>query len=144
MASDIKSTGFYKASKNIDGFKTQVETFLSSIKEKNCSSFLKFLSKDTNIFAVFPDGKIARGYDEFVQSQRFWFESVTGSFDYKIHHIDISGEFGFAGVTAELKLPAATGTIYSKIYISFLFEQRGESWFMIHDQNTLIERNELP
>ena len=113
--------------------------FLSSVKERDFSTFERFFRDDLAFTAVLPGGKIINDVPTFMASQSTWFNGKTGSFDFSIKRTEATSELGSVHAVVDYKNIDSAGKPFElEIYISFLFRKVGEKWFLVHDQNTVL------
>ncbi|MCB9254272.1 MAG: DUF4440 domain-containing protein [Bdellovibrionaceae bacterium] len=120
-------------------FETHFSRFLEAVRTRDWKIFNEYLDPETDIIAILPDGKIHKGYEAFLETQKGYFSGKTGVFTYKIQTVEESGEIGFGSIDATYEDVGADGVRFRlTLYISFVFKKRQSGgWYMIHDQNAL-------
>lgn len=129
----------------MNSFEAEVHTFLKSVETRDWPTFKRYLDPEGELIAVLPNGTVHRSYEAFLTSQREYFEGKTSSFTSRVETVLESGNLGFATILATYEDTDAKPTPFqSLLYITFLFSKApGGRWYLIHDQNTLLERKSL-
>lgn len=112
-----------------------VRNMLDSVKEKDFQRFLNFFKERQNIYGIFPAGNDAEGYDSFITSQKSWFGSSTGKFDYNIVRKNEKPDMAHYGVEVNFCSPRNEEF---KLYIGILLQYVDEGWQFVHFQNTVM------
>jgi len=81
------------------------------------------------------EGRLKRSKAEFVDAHRGWF--AMGDWTLQAKPVEIY-EGGSIGV-AVLHLDYREGEKRSESYLTLVFENRGDEWLMVQDQNTPIK-----
>lgn len=115
--------------------------FLNSVRVRDYQKFLSYISENEPITAILPDGRIINNAEEFIQSQTKWFQSTSGGFDFKLQSLFVEQDFGFASILVDFRFKDSQEIPFKMdIYISLIFRKNNEKWYLIHDQNTLIQK----
>ena len=67
-----------------------VQNFYRAVAEKNWEVFLNFLNSNLPFYASLPGSIEIQEVEEFKESQKPWFFSNTGTFDYELINIESS------------------------------------------------------
>lgn len=113
--------------------KSHFTKFLEAFAAKDRKSFLNFIDDRSFLSAIFAEGEVVSGHALFVASQEAWFSSKNGKLSYKVCHLLESGDLGFVSVEAVF---SDMGGDPLKLYISFVFQRYGQTWQLLHLQNT--------
>ena len=72
------------------GIEESVQIFYRAVAEKNWEVFLNFLNSDLPFYASLPGSIEIQEVEKFKESQKPWFFSNTGTFDYELINIESS------------------------------------------------------
>jgi len=120
-------------------FKKLLDTHLNAINKKDITTFLETVCKD-NITLIMPNGKLITNYLEFSELHKAWFADEDWSMDYKTVKID-EREF-LSSVLLEINyhdVDENNEPTLLNYFLYLLFEKINTSWYLIHDQNTIIK-----
>jgi ketosteroid isomerase-like protein len=87
------------------------------------------------LLLIMADGQLKRSKREFVEAHRGWFEMKNWTLQAKPVEIYEGPQLG----VAVLALDYREGDKRSESYLTLVFEQRGDQWLMVQDQNTPIK-----
>ncbi|MEZ4749047.1 MAG: nuclear transport factor 2 family protein [Bdellovibrionota bacterium] len=125
-------------------FQKTLVAFLEAVRLRNWDVFLTYLSTGAEITAVLPDGKVHVGYENFLATQKPYFQSRTGLFTYKIRQSVVGSEVAFAAADVTYEDEREDGQKFRwKLYIGFVFKKSGQSWYLIHIQDSILEKQSL-
>lgn len=119
-------------------FKTAFKDFLQSISDHNWEVTKKYLDPNLPINILLPNQRPIKTYDDFVNSQKIYFESKTSSFEYQIIQIEESENLGFGVTHNKVKLDSSNNEPI-ELQICFLFKKVSEDWKLIFDQNSFLK-----
>lgn len=118
-------------------FKNTFGRFLKAVADHDWKTMETFLHKSLPINILLPNKKPIRSYDEFVESQKVYFDNPDTYFDYEIIQVEESGDLGFGVCHSQVKIgPQQEDMI--KLQICFLFKKVNNEWKLIFDQNSFL------
>ena len=121
-------------------FRSQVETFLNAVKNRDRTTFEKFFDHELEFTAILPGGRVFNDVPSFLESQADWFDGKTGTFNFLIERIQTSKNLGHALAKVKYQNVDQSGRPFTlDIHISFVFKKIKGKWFVIHDQNTVLK-----
>jgi ketosteroid isomerase-like protein len=139
MSGEACMGSLLNSSAALNEFSQTATKFLTSVKERDFNTFKKFFREDLEFTAILPGGKVINDVSTFMASQSSWFNGKTGSFDFSFQRTEMSGDLGSAHATVDYKNVDAGGKPFElEIYITFLFRKVDGSWFLVHDQNSVL------
>jgi ketosteroid isomerase-like protein len=86
------------------------------------------------LILISAEGRLKRSKAEFVEAHRGWFAMGDWTLQAKPVEIYQGGSIG----VAVLHLDYREGEKRSESYLTLVFENRGDEWLMVQDQNTPI------
>jgi hypothetical protein len=125
-------------------FDLSLQRFLISVKERQFSIFNEFLSDTLEFYAELPGGRIFNNdVPAFIESQKAWFQSRTGTFEYAIESTHCTSGEATAVVLVNYSDVAENGTAFSlEIRITFKFRSRNGTWFLVYDHNEVLHHRQ--
>lgn len=137
-----KNQKYFKNSN--EKFKMVISDFLTAVLDKNYLKFESYLHDELGIYAILPDGREYKTIEDFKDSQKKWFFGNTGEFTSEIKDYHTSGELGFSTMISNYKNRDETGENFDiDIYITLIFRHYEGKWYLIHDQNTILQRKSV-
>lgn len=120
--------------------KTTIDKYFTAMKERDLTLFLSLLKQDAGLCLIMPTGAMITGYDAVAEFHRDFFSDTDWSLTAEPVQVYESGCFGSCLSKINYQDLDQHGQPYQmKYYLYLLFEQVGDRWFLIHDQNTLIK-----
>lgn len=121
-------------------FKQVLEKHLMALSSKNLTDFLKTVSK-TNIILILPNGKLITTYQEFVELHDAWFSDDDWSIEYEVINTVEKPDLCTALLEVNYKdVDENDEIVYLNYFLNLIFERMDDSWFLIHDQNTIFTK----
>lgn len=125
-------------------FQESFSLFLESVATKDDSTFIQSLDSRYFWQALLPDGKPRSSIEEFLESQKEWFQSKTGIFHYQILHCAESGELGIGVVQVFYQNQDNQGQFIQRhLQILFCFQKLQERWVLRYIQNGILSIKEI-
>jgi ketosteroid isomerase-like protein len=114
--------------------------YFKAVKNRDQSKFNQYFCFQVPFEAVLPKEKIVSGIDAFKESQRFWFEGISGSFEASLLIASWGLDLGYVATLAEYSNQDTNGNPFNKsIYITAIFKKFEGRWYLAHIQNTVLE-----
>ena len=121
-------------------FKQVLEKHLTALSSKNLSDFIETISK-TNITLIMPNGKLITTYKEFVELHDAWFSDDDWSIEYEIINTVEKTDLCTALLKVNYKdVDEKDEIVYLNYFLYLMFEYIDETWYLIHDQNTIFTK----
>ena len=117
-------------------FAEAVEHHLAAVSARDLPTFTATLHDDVAV--VLPNGKLLEGRAAVTEFNRDWFADPDWSWTLKPIRAVSDGSSGVALFAVDYHDLDAAGAPYSMNYLlSLTFTRTGDSWLLLHDQNTL-------
>lgn len=121
-------------------FKQLLEKHLKSLVTKDFKSFIETVSKD-NITLIMPNGTLITKYKDFSNLHEEWFSDEEWSMSYEIINTIEKSDICSALLSVDYKdVNEKNEPITLLYFLNLIFEKKGDSWFLIHDQNTIFKK----
>ncbi len=121
-------------------FKKQLDKHLNAIVSRDFESFIDTVSKD-NITLIMPNGKLIIKYNDFADLHKEWFSDDDWSMSYEIINTIEKPDICSALLAVDYKdVDEKNEPVGLCYYLNLIFERNGDSWLLIHDQNTIFTR----
>jgi ketosteroid isomerase-like protein len=118
-------------------FLQTVEKHVDAIKNRNLKELLDTV--DDHVILVLPDGTLLSSKEEYEQLHIDWFADTQWKMETTILKTEESGELGHVLIKYKYTEKSSVAeTRYT--YLSMLFKKKFNSWLLIHDQNTRIQK----
>ena len=121
------------------GIEESVQIFYRAVAEKNWEVFFNFLNSNLPFYASLPGSIEIQEVEKFKESQKPWFFSNTGTFDYQLVNIEsISSLEAMSIVDVVYANVDEQGIAFQKnIRIEMRWRKLDQNWYLIEDINTL-------
>jgi uncharacterized protein (TIGR02246 family) len=117
-------------------FGEAVDLHLAAIAQRDPDAYLATVHDDVALIA--PNGKLLAGRDEMAAFHRDWFADPDWRWDLTALRHTVAGDTGIAVLSVDYHDLDSDGAPYSMSYVlSLVFVRSGDSWLLLHDQNTL-------
>ena len=123
----------------MSAFRLALGKHLLAIEERDLNALAATVAPD-GVLLVMADGRLMRSTKEFLDAHREWFAMKHWRLDVKPVHIYESAELGVALLHLEYRdhTPGQVPTRQTS-FLTLVFQNRGGTWLMVHDQNTPIK-----
>ena len=121
------------------GIEESVQIFYRAVAEKNWEVFLNFLNSNLPFYASLPGSIEIQEVEKFKESQKPWFFSNTGTFDYELINIESSSSLeAMSSVDVVYANVDEQGIAFQKnIRIEMRWRKLDQNWYLIEDINRL-------
>ena len=120
-------------------FDAAFNSFMKALATKDRATFQSFLAPDAFAQAILPPSRSYTSLAAYEASQDHWFESRTGSFEFKVIRTEEADRLAFGLVKATYSNVDTSGKPFTmELWISFVFRKSGNGWKMMFVQNTPI------
>ncbi|GJM08164.1 MAG: hypothetical protein DHS20C11_04400 [Lysobacteraceae bacterium] len=131
---------FFAPTTSACDFDCTLKRHLDAIQSRDFAAFESTLTKSPRLTFILPDGRYWEDSAEYRQVLQGWFESEGWTLDYEILAIEKTEEMGHALLKVAYDEADRNGQPYHiDHYLALLFKKEGDGWYLVHDQNTLIQ-----
>jgi uncharacterized protein (TIGR02246 family) len=120
-------------------FRETLDKHLRAIQDRDLSALTSTLPDD-DLVLIMSDGRLVRSSREFADLHRGWFESRTWTLKADPVSVTETPDLGVAVLHLEYRdHPPGGQPVRETSYLTLIFARRGDTWVMVHDQNTPIK-----
>lgn len=121
-------------------FDCTLKRHLDAIQARDFATFESTLTTSPRLTFILPDGRYWDDSTDYRQVLQGWFESDGWTLDYEILAIEKTDEMGHALLKVAYDEADRNGQPYHiDHFLALLFKKEGDGWYLVHDQNTLIQ-----
>ncbi|MBI1751391.1 MAG: nuclear transport factor 2 family protein [Acidobacteria bacterium] len=120
-------------------FDAVINKHLGAIKTRDLKSFTETITGDDSITLILPNGHYSKTRREFLTSIQTWFQEKDWRFSYQIESRVHTPELGLVVLrVAYDDMDSDQKPYHLDYFLTLVFKKSSSGWFLIHDQNTLI------
>lgn len=121
-------------------FQQALTRHLQAVQDHDVETFLETVAQDGSLTMILPNGNLLDNYDEIVELHQEWFADPEWQMTTELINTHESKEMATALLLVNYEDVDEEGEpIQFQYFLSLIFAKQGESWHVIHDQNTLID-----
>jgi ketosteroid isomerase-like protein len=121
-------------------FRETLDEHLRAIRDRDLSALAQTLPDD-RLVLIMSDGRLVRSPQEFLDLHAGWFRSTTWTLDAEPVELTETPDLAVAVLHLDYRdRPSGAAPVHETSYLTLVFARRGDTWVMVHDQNTPIKR----
>ena len=129
---------------NEDSFKAVLAKHLDAVANKDAVALKATMSPNGNMELIQPSSEIVYGVDGFMTFHEEWFAVPNWTVSTEVLSTDIGAKIGVATTEFLYKEPERNGKPYfNRLIVSYTLENIDNSWYIIKDHASSIEKTEL-
>lgn len=116
-------------------FRGTLEKHLRAIQDRDLPALADTVAPDALVL-IMADGKLVRSTAEFLEAHRGWFAMPGWTLGVEEVETFQAADLAVAVLRLDYREPP---NVRSESYLTLVFQQRGDRWLMVQDQNTPIK-----
>ncbi|WDE11598.1 YybH family protein [Thalassomonas haliotis] len=121
-------------------FKCTYKKHISAIEKKDLASFESTITPGEKLTFILPDGTFFEDSATYRKLLKGWFAEGGWSFTPEVLRVEETSEMGTVLLKVLYHEDDRNGKPYDlEHYLYLVFKKQGDSWFLIHDQNTKVK-----
>ncbi|WP_281559300.1 nuclear transport factor 2 family protein [Thalassomonas sp. RHCl1] len=121
-------------------FRCTYKKHISAIEKKDLASFESTITPGDKLTFILPDGTFFEDSASYRKLLKGWFAEGGWSFTPEVLQVEETSEMGTVLLKVLYHEDDRNGKPYDlEHYLYLVFKKQGDSWFLIHDQNTKVK-----
>ncbi|WDD98852.1 YybH family protein [Thalassomonas actiniarum] len=121
-------------------FECTYKKHISAIEKKDLASFESTITPGKKLTFILPDGTFFEDSATYRKLLKGWFAEGGWSFTPEVLQVEETSEMGTVLLKVFYHEDDRNGKPYDlEHYLYLVFKKQGDSWFLIHDQNTKVK-----
>ena len=135
----LTTSACYANTANACDFKCTLDIHIDAIKSRNFQKFETTITQGEELTFILPNGKFFRSTKEYKSLLKDWFSQQGWTFSPEVISLVEGIDMASVLLQVDYREQNRKGKPYHlQHYLSLVFKKEGESWRLIHDQNTKV------